>query len=182
MQYLVLDFEAMCHAGYSPIPTEIACCLIDGDGRVHDTPFFSELICPERGELTPYDTALTGITPAMLADARSTKAVFADLRAQCKQLGAFRVIAHNAAFDRGIALRYADDLGPLLLHPWLDTLRIAKQKLLLSSYSLDPVAEALGLSIVGQRHRAYPDAHLTAKAFMLLQAMPDCSFVQPKLL
>lgn len=178
MTYLVVDFEAMCHARSLPIPTEIGCCLIDEHGLVHNDPFFSELICPSEGELTDYDTELTGITPAMLENARSAEAVFTDLSQHCLRLGGFRVVAHNAKFDRGIAKRYPEHLAPLLAHPWIDTIHVAKRKLKLTSYSLDPVAGALGIEISGRRHRAYPDAHLTARAFALMQSMPDRSLVQ----
>lgn len=181
MTYLVVDFEAMCHAQLQPIPTEIGCCLIDDFGLVHNDPFFSELICPSEGELTDYDIELTGITPAMLANARSAEAVFCDLSERCSRLGEFRVIAHNAKFDRGIAKRHSEHLAPLLAHPWIDTIHVAKHKLKLTSYSLDPVAEALGIKIEGRRHRAYPDAHLTARAFALMQSMPDRSPIQVQL-
>lgn len=181
MTYLVVDFEAMCHADTPPIPTEIGCCLIDEHGLVHNTPFFAELICPDEGELTEYDTELTGITSVMLASARNIATVFTELNAQCEALGDFRVIAHNAKFDHGIALRSREHLPRLLAHPWIDTIHVAKRKLKLPSYALNPVAEALGIVIDGRRHRAFPDAHLTARAFALLQSLPDRSATQTQL-
>ncbi len=182
MNYLVVDFEAMCHTQSLPIPTEIGCCLINTYGLVQNDAFFSELICPSAGEPTAYDIELTGITAAMLASARGADVVFSELSERCSELGDFRVVAHNAKFDRGIAKRYPLVLAPLLTHPWIDTIHLAKRKLRLKSYALDPVADALGISIEGRRHRAYPDAHLTARAFALLQSMPDRSHVQAQLL
>ncbi len=182
MTYLVVDFEAMCHEHSLPIPTEIGCCLIDEYGLVHNEPFFSELICPSEGTPSAYDIDLTGITPSMLASARSAEAVFDDLRERCLALGSFRVIAHNAKFDRGIAKRFPEQLAPLLAYPWIDTIHVAKRKLRLRSYSLDPVIEALGIRMEGRRHRAFPDAHVTAQAFALMSSLPDRSHTQATLL
>lgn len=173
MTYLVVDFEALCHKDTLPAPTDIGVCLIQEDGRVQDEPFFDELIRPDWGKPNSFDVELTGITPEMLASARSSQEVFTDLNALCAELPDFRVIAHNAKFDRRIALQYATYLPVLVQHPWLDTIHVAKKKLILPSYSLDPLAAALELSIVGNRHRAYPDAHLTARAFAKMRAMPD---------
>ena len=178
MTYLVLDFEALCHKQSSPLPTEVAICRIDEQDVVHDEPFFCELIQPEQAEPTSYDVELTGITSEMLRNARRAEDVFIDLNARCTELPDFRVIAHHAKFDRGISRRYAKYLPHLLAHPWIDTIHVAKRKLLLPSYSLDPLAQALQLEIVGRRHRAYPDAHITARAFVAMQAMPDRSHVQ----
>ena len=181
MTYLVLDFEALCHKQSSPLPTEVAVCRIYEQGIVCDEPFFSELIQPKQAEPTSYDVELTGITPEMLRNARRAEDVFTDLNTQCSELPEFRVIAHNAKFDRGIALRYATYLPHLVAHPWIDTIHVAKRKLLLPSYSLDPLTQALHLEITGRRHRAYPDAHITARAFVALQTMPDRSHVQGRL-
>lgn len=173
MKYLVIDFETISPKYHAPIPIEVACCFIHEDHTVQEEPYFSSFIAPHTGKIGTFDTELTGITALDIEDARSFAEVFSELEQYCQSLGEFTAIAHNVPFDRGIVLAFAEHLPTLATCPWLDTIHVAKKKLALDSYALDPVAEALGLSINGHRHRAFPDAHLTAHAFVRLQRLPD---------
>jgi DNA polymerase-3 subunit epsilon len=76
------------------------------------------------------------------------------------------LICHNAPFDLGFL---AAELAPLGMEmpssPTLDTLRLARCSLRLSSYALGSLSQALGVQVEGRAHRAMVDVLLTHGVF-----------------
>lgn len=72
------------------------------------------------------------------------------------------LVGHNTPFDLGFLAAELGRLG-LRLPPLiaLDTLRLARRAYRLPSYALGAVAQALGIAIAGQTHRAMQDVLLT---------------------
>lgn len=107
--------------------------------------------------------AVNGITEDMLRGAPT----FAQIADQVMSIleGAVAV-CHNARFDLGfVSNEFALLGGQLPAVPALDTLRLAKSMLLLRSYSLGRLAEALEVFVDGRAHRAMVDVLLTRGVF-----------------
>ena len=138
------------------------------DGAVVDE--FSSLVKPSR-PIPPFITSLTGITPAMVADADPIASVLERFM-EWSGLGTEDspvLVAHNASFDVGF-LRRAARASSL---PWprvrvVDTLALARLALprpLVRNHKLGTVASYFGTATVPE-HRALGDARATAEILL----------------
>lgn len=129
---------------------------------------FKRLINPER-RIPQFITQFTGVTESMVARAAIAADVLPKLRAF---IGNRPVVGHNIGFDLSFLNFEADRCGMGAAFPdeGIDTIALARRFVTgLRRASLDRVATALHIPI-NQRHRALPDALLTAQVFALLLA------------
>ena len=164
--WVVVDVETTGLGAGAEI-TEIGAVRVR-DGRITDE--FSSLARPSR-PIPPFITSLTGITPAMVADADPISSVFgrfidwSGLDAE----GAPVLVAHNASFDVGFLRRAARAAG----RPWpkprvADTLALARLALprpLVRNHKLATIASYFGTATTPE-HRALGDARATAEVFL----------------
>jgi DNA polymerase-3 subunit epsilon len=131
-------------------------------------PHFRSFINPGR-HIPQFITSFTGISEAMVRRAPSAAEVLPRFRAF---LGERPLVGHNVGFDLGF-LNYEADrcaLAPAFSIEGLDTIALARRYLTgMRRARLDRVAAALHIP-VGTRHRALPDAMLTAQIFAYLLA------------
>ena len=164
--WVVVDLETTGLGAGAEI-TEIGAVRVR-DGAVVDE--FSSLVKPSR-PIPPFITSLTGITPAMVADADPIAAVL-DRFMEWSGLGAEGspvLVAHNASFDVGFLRRAARTCA----HPWprvrvVDTLALARLALprpLVRNHKLGTVASYFGTATVPE-HRALGDARATAEILL----------------
>ncbi len=160
--FVALDLETTgARAGLSKI-TEIGAVRIEGL-KVVGT--FHSLVNPQR-PIPPMITHITGITPAMVADAPRIEQLIPDL---LDFLEGAVIVAHNASFDVGFLNYELQRLkGRRLGEGAIDTLPLAR--LLapgLPNYRLGTVAEALGAPVAAC-HRALADAQAAGHVFVTL--------------
>lgn len=133
------------------------------DGFVGDT--YHTLLNPGR-PLPPFVTALTGITPAMVAGAP----VFEHVAHEVHERLVGRVfVAHNVGFDWGFVHSHLQhSLGEALDVPRLCTVHLARRLLpRVRRRTLDALAAHFGIEI-HRRHRALGDAVATARILLRL--------------
>src|SRR5262245_9557304 len=161
--YIVFDVETTGLKAFAQRIIELTAIRFRG-GR--EEGIFSTLLRPDR-RLSGQIVRLTGITDDLLVDAPTFEQIADDLLAF---LGDDLIVGHNISFDLGFLdaeLRRAGK--PTLLNARLDTLALAQRTLNgQRRWNLDAVAKALGLRAMGGRHRAEPDARLTAAVFASL--------------
>lgn len=129
---------------------------------------FKRLINPER-RLPQFITKFTGITDSMVARSARAADVLPKLRAF---VGDRPIVGHNVGFDLSFLNFEADRCGMGAAFPdeGIDTITLARRYVTgLRRAGLDRVAMALHLPIQ-TRHRALPDALLTAQVFAMLLA------------
>ena len=164
--WVVVDLETTGLGAGADI-TEIGAVRIR-DGAVVDE--FSSLVKPSR-PIPPFITSLTGITPAMVADADPIASVLEHFL-EWSGLGASDspvLVAHNASFDVGFLRRAARACAC----PWprvrvVDTLALARLALprpLVRNHKLGTVASYFGTATVPE-HRALGDARATAEILL----------------
>nr|WP_231125983.1 exonuclease domain-containing protein [Schaalia odontolytica] len=164
--WVVVDLETTGLGAGAEI-TEIGAVRIR-DGAVVDE--FSSLVKPSR-PIPPFITSLTGITPAMVADADPIASVLEHFL-EWSGLGASDspvLVAHNASFDVGFLRRAARACA----RPWprvrvVDTLALARLALprpLVRNHKLGTVASYFGTATVPE-HRALGDARATAEILL----------------
>ena len=121
-----------------------------------------------RDEFEPFQVALHGITPGMVADAPRWREILPDIVAF---IGEDVVVAHNAAFDIGV-LRSAclADGIPWPAFRFLCTLVLSRRALQLPSYRLPFVARALGVDFENHHH-ALADANGVVKIVNALASL-----------
>lgn len=162
----VVDVETTgCSSEYGDRVIEVGLVRIER-GNVFMT--YQRLIDPRR-RIGPGITALTGITPAMVAG----QPTFSQQMPQLLPLleGAV-IVGHNVRFDlsflsREFALAGIDLQQHLASPPVLDTVRIARKLFGRGGNSLQNLARRLGIEPSGA-HRALADADTTAKLLGLL--------------
>lgn len=159
--YIAFDLET---TGLNPAKNEIIeiGALKVREGRV--TERFIEFIRPS-APLSPAITSLTGITDAMVADARPRCSVIADFLDFCED---DILIGHNVIFDYSFmkCSAAAEDLP--FEKNGIDTLKIAqKVHRDLPSKSLGSLCEHYHIENKSA-HRAYHDALATAKLYQTL--------------
>jgi DNA polymerase III subunit epsilon len=161
--YVVFDVETTGLKAYAQRIIELTALRFRG-GR--EEAIFSTLLRPDR-RLSGQIVRLTGITDDLLVDAPTFDTIADDLLAF---LGDDLIVGHNIGFDLGFLDAELRRAGrPTLLNPRLDTLALAQRTLSKQRrWNLDAVAKALGLRSPGGRHRAEPDARLTAAVFAAL--------------
>jgi len=129
---------------------------------------FRRLVNPDR-RIPQFITKFTGITDSMVARAARAEAVLPKLRAF---IGERPIVGHNVGFDLSFLNFEADRCGMGTAFPddGIDTIALARRYVTgLRRAGLDRVAQALHVP-VHTRHRALPDAQLTAHVFALLLA------------
>lgn len=139
--------------------------------------YFHTIINPERIRLSRRITEITGIAGSDLVGKPKFEEVAYDLR---EFIGASRVFAHNASFDRrfvNFELERANQ-REIPSEQWDCTLRLAKSKFDLRSYTLDALCEHLGISLESREkhHGALIDCRLTAQLYArLMGEKVDCN-------
>ena len=140
---------------------EVATVVV-ANGAIAET--WSSLVRPGR-PIPPDASAVHGITDAMVADAPPAASVAVELRRRC---GDGTLVFHNASFDLPFLVALMRDTGEApLYNPVVDTLGLARGLGEPGGKSLDTLATRFGLQ-VDVRHRALPDARLTARLFLAL--------------
>ena len=164
--WVVVDLETTGLGAGAEI-TEIGAVRVR-NGAVVDE--FSSLVKPSR-PIPPFITSLTGITPAMVAEADPIASVLERFM-EWSGLGAEDcpvLVAHNASFDVGFLRRAARACA----RPWprvrvVDTLALARLALprpLVRNHKLGTVASYFGTATVPE-HRALGDARATAEILL----------------
>jgi DNA polymerase-3 subunit epsilon len=172
---VALDFETANRHRHSAC--QVALIRAD-DGRVTRT--LCTLLDPG-GEFEALQVALHGIGPDAVQGAPRLADLWPELAALLRD--ADRVIAHNAAFDRGVLEKTlaAQGVDPPEL-PWECTVQRARRLLPhLPDHRLPTVCQALGVTLA-RHHDAESDAQATLRlAFALdaLQAAPALACTAP---
>jgi ATP-dependent DNA helicase DinG len=122
---------------------------------------WTRLINPNR-PIPPAITQLTGITNEMVRNAPPLKAVLHELN---DFIGDAPIIGHNVRFDLSFLQRHR--IG--LYNEALDTYEMAAVLLPMASrYNLSSLAQALGIPLLEDAHRALADARVTHSVFLRL--------------
>jgi len=159
--YVVVDVETTGGRGDNHRVTEIGAVKVV-DGAIVDR--FQTLLNPQR-TIPPDIIRLTGITPAMVADAPSFADIADDFEAFMKEA---IFVAHNVEFDYGFIAREFARLGRPFRYPKLCTCA-SMRKLYPGhrSYSLASLCAQYGISL-RQHHRALCDAEAAAELLLLV--------------
>ncbi|WGW13507.1 DEDD exonuclease domain-containing protein [Saxibacter everestensis] len=156
--FVVVDLETTGAAASANAITEIGAVKVRGGEQLGE---FQSLVKPEGEPISPFITALTGISNAMVANAPSTATVlpmfFEFARGSV-------LVAHNAPFDIGFLKAAAKALEI----PWpnfqaIDTVKLARatvSKDEVRNHKLSTLAGFFGASTVPD-HRALADAKAT---------------------
>jgi DNA polymerase-3 subunit epsilon len=165
VEFAVVDVETTGLAAGRHRLIEVAAVLVrNGEIGAH----FRRLVNPER-PIPQFITRFTGISEAMVARVPGAATVLPKLR---HFIGDRPIVGHNVSFDLSFLNFEAVECGLAMPFPseGMDTIALARQFLTgMRRVRLDHVAVALHLPI-HTRHRALPDAVLTAKVFALLLA------------
>jgi DNA polymerase-3 subunit epsilon len=159
--YVVVDVETTGGRGEQHRVTEIGAVKVR-DGQVLDR--FQTLLNPQRS-IPPGISRLTGITPAMVADAPAFTDVADEFEAFLE--GAI-FVAHNVEFDYGFLAREYARLGRRFRYPKLCT--CASMRRLYPghrSYSLAALCRQFDIPL-RQHHRALCDAEAAAELLLLV--------------
>ena len=160
---VVLDFET---TGLSPgvgdRAIEIGAVRIEG-GEV--TARFQELMNPGQ-RVTAFIESYTGITNAMLSDARPCGDVMRDF---AEFIGGHNLVAHNASFDRRfldaelerISMGYSGKFSCSMLA----ARRIFQQA---PDHKLGTLIDYMNIPVEGVFHRALYDSEMTAKLWLAM--------------
>jgi DNA polymerase III subunit epsilon len=144
---------------------EIGCIELDDllpTGRT-----FHRYVNPER-LIEPDAIRVHGITDAMVADKPKFEAIAKDFM---DFVGDSRMIAHNAAFDRGFVNMELERQGlvPWEATQWLDTLELARNRFPGMPNSLDALCKRFNISLAERdKHGALLDARLLAAVYLEL--------------
>src|SRR5438105_314128 len=155
---VALDLETTgLHAEQDSI-LEVAAIKFQGD-TVLDT--IETLVAP--GRSIPYRVQrLTGITPQQLMGAPHFESIARNLQLF---IGDFPIVGHSIPFDVSFLRRR----GLARSNPLIDTFELATVILpSLPSYNLGQVAQALGVTVAPERHRAMVDTVLAMNVFLAL--------------
>jgi DNA polymerase-3 subunit epsilon len=169
--FVTIDFETLNPAGRRPEPIEVAAQArtLTADGIWTEAGRFEELIRPPQDvPVTGADTEQTGITAALLRDARPAEAVLGDLD-QLLAHPPYVLIAQNAPYEAGLLYDRAAACPTLARIPLLDTVRLARKAYPdLPSRRLDDLLRYMKLPVPAGRHRAMPDVEATSAVFARL--------------
>lgn len=145
---------------------EIGCIEIE-DLMPTGNSFYHQ-INPER-DIEPDAIRIHGITDAMVAGKPKFSAICDELLAF---VGESKIIAHNAAFDRGFVNMEFERLGRVAWESeqWIDSLDMARNKFPGMSNSLDALCKRFNISLSDRdKHGALIDAQLLACVYLELQ-------------
>lgn len=160
---VVLDFET---TGLSPgmgdRAIEIGAVRIEG-GEV--TARFQELMNPGQ-RVNNFIESYTGITNAMLADARPCEEVMDDF---AEFIDGYNLVAHNASFDKRFLdaelNRISKDYSGQFSCSMLAARRIFQNA---PDHKLGTLVEYMNIPIEGVFHRALYDSEMTAKLWLAM--------------
>ena len=165
VEFVAVDVETTGLAPGRHRLIEVAAVIVTAGGELTS---FRRLINPDR-KIPQFITQFTGITESMVARSARAGSVLPKLR---DFIGQRPVVGHNIGFDLSFLNAESDRAGMGTAFPetGLDTIALARRYVTgLRRASLDRVALALHIPIHA-RHRALPDARLTAQVFALLLA------------
>lgn len=169
--YAIVDIETTGGYASNNDITEVAIVLHDGEKVVRR---FESLIKPVVA-IPYYIEVLTGITPAMVADAPSFQEL-APTIFEWLQDSVF--IAHNVNFDYSFLKHHLSQAGYDLNNPKLCTVRLTKKVFPgLASYSLGNLCRHFSI-LNESRHRAGGDANATVQLFELLLQNNALPYIQ----
>lgn len=174
--FVVIDFEGTTPAGSRPEPIDVAAMQLRLVGiNWAEVGRFSALMRPPpHAPVTPFDTAQTGITPAMVADAPGAAHVLAELDTHLVDGSPYLLVAHNAHTEAGIIHDYGEYCPRLAHTDLLDTVRLARAVYPnLTSHTLNMLIDHLEIARLSGRHRALPDVAVTAAVFCRILAQAD---------
>ncbi len=163
MDFVAIDFETATSKPTSVCSLGI-CVVKDGNVSLNE----EILIKPVPLEFNPYNIKIHGITPEMVADAKTFNYLWEDIK---PYLDGGVVVAHNAAFDVG-ALRHTLDMFNIEYPTFRYLCTVALSQIAypeLPSHKLNVVAEALDIPL--NHHRAKDDSF--ACATILSRIMED---------
>ena len=166
VEFAVLDVETTGLAPGRHRLLEVGVVLVRG-GEVGS--FYSRLVNPER-RIPQFITQFTGISESMVRRSAKAATVLRELR---DFIGERPVVGHNVGFDLGFLGYEAERCGLVPAFPieGVDTIALARRYLPgMRRAKLDRVAAALHIP-VRDRHRALPDARVTAQVFVQLLAL-----------
>ena len=160
---VVLDFET---TGLSPgagdRAIEVGAVRIEG-GEV--TSRFQELMNPGQ-RVSSFIESYTGITNAMLTDARPCGEVMGDF---AEFIGGYNLVAHNASFDKRFLDaeldRISKDYSGQFSCSMLTARRIFQQA---PDPQLGSLIEFMNIPVAGVFHRALYDSEMTAKLWLAM--------------
>lgn len=165
VEFVAVDVETTGLAPGRHRLIEVAAVIVTAGGELTS---FRRLINPDR-KIPQFITQFTGITESMVTRSARAGSVLPKLR---EFIGGRPVVGHNVGFDLSFLNAESDRAGMGTAFPetGLDTITLARRYVTgLRRASLDRVALALHIP-VHTRHRALPDARLTAQVFALLLA------------
>jgi DNA polymerase-3 subunit epsilon len=165
VEFAVVDVETTGLAPGRHRLIEVAAVIVNAGGELTS---FRRLINPER-KIPQFITRFTGITESMVTRSARAATVLPKLR---DFIGQRPIVGHNVGFDLSFLNAESDRCGMGAAFPdtGLDTIALARRYVTgLRRASLDRVALALHIPI-HTRHRALPDARLTAQIFTLMLA------------
>lgn len=159
--FAIIDIEATGGNPKKDRITEVAIFIHNGKRVIEQ---YCTLINPET-YISPFITALTGITNEMVAEAPT----FAEVADKIQELTAGKVfVAHNVRFDYSFINNEFKRIGQRYLRKQLCTVRLSRKLIPgLTSYSLGRLCQQVGIP-VEHRHRAFGDAAATAELFDLM--------------
>ena len=163
--YVIFDVET---TGMKPEDghaiVELAAERVRG-GQVVDT--FQSIVNPGR-KVDPEAAAIHGITDAVIA--KEGKALVEVIPAFMLFAEGATLVAHNIRFDLGFINHHLKTLGlPPMPNQQLDTLELARAKVLVASYALGYLAKHFGIPHPNA-HRAMADVEVTRQLlFKLLE-------------
>ncbi|MGH3938581.1 MAG: 3'-5' exonuclease [Pseudonocardiaceae bacterium] len=173
--FVVIDFEYTTPTGAAPEPIEIAVqALRVHEGKLERTRGWEALMCPpQHAQLTTFDTAQTGITPAMLADQPCAGEVLATLDRRFT-VGPYVLVAHHAPAEARILSAYREHCPTLARIDLIDTVRLARDLYSeLPKHGLDELLRHLKIPSPPNRHRAMADVQLTTELFIRMVTDSD---------
>ncbi|HKT39067.1 MAG TPA: 3'-5' exonuclease, partial [Ktedonobacterales bacterium] len=165
VEFVAIDVETTGLAPGRHRLIEVGAVIITG-GEIGAS--FRKFVNPDR-RIPQFITKFSGITDSMVGRAAHAGSVLPKLR---DFIGERPIVGHNVGFDLSFLNFEADRCGMGTAFPdeGIDTIALARRFVTgLRRASLDRVALALHLP-VNSRHRALPDAMLTAQVFALLLA------------
>ena len=165
--YSIVDLETTGASAIYDRIVEVAVVQLVG-GEVVER--FDTLVDPAT-PIPPFITRLTGISDRMVRG----RPHFANVAHHVADaLGDGPLVAHNASFDEAFLRHAFTRAGRRLSLPKLCTLRLARRLVpRLPSYRLDGLAAHFGIRVIGRRHRAGPDAVVTALVLRRLLELAD---------
>ncbi|MFT7559785.1 MAG: DNA polymerase-3 subunit epsilon [Flavobacteriales bacterium] len=162
---IVLDFET---TGLSPDmgdrAIEIGAVKIE-NGEI--TARFQELMHPGR-RVSGFIEGYTGISNAMLADARPCNEVMSDF---AEFIQGYNLLAHNASFDKRFLDAELARINKSYSGEFICSLLVARRILQTAyDFKLGTLIEHVNIPSTGDFHRALYDSEMTAKLWLAILA------------